>query len=126
MCVALFGLVGTAAAAAPTIPRPFQGRWNPSLAACASAEGTQEIRITAHRLKYYESTDEPISVLSQANDAIRIRARHWSPDTDLEKPIATDTIVIRLLAGGQTLSYQLNRQRPLLYVRCKTVRPGSN
>jgi hypothetical protein len=96
------------------------------LAACASAEGTQEIRITAQRLNYYESTDEPITVLPLAKNAIRIRARHWSPDADLEKPVGKDMIVIRLLAGGQRLSYQLNRQRPMLYVRCKASRPGSN
>jgi hypothetical protein len=125
-CSVIFGLAGKALAAAPTIPTPFQGRWSPSLVACASAEGTQEIRITPHRLNYYESTDEPIAVLPLANNAIRIRARHRSPDAEFEKPMGKDMIVIRLLAGGKRLSYQLNRQRPLLYVRCKTARLGSN
>jgi hypothetical protein len=107
------------------IPKAFWGRWNPSLAAC-TGEGLGEIRIKGDRVDYYEETDALISIVSSAANMVRIRALSWSPATDLEKPSGKVTIVMKLLNGGQRLSYQVDQQRPLLYVRCKTVRSGAH
>jgi hypothetical protein len=113
-----------ALAARPTVPKPYWGRWNPSAAACNKGEPLQEIRIGATGLDYWEWSHQPLHVATLGADSVRIRAWLYESDSnDPNKPSGKVTVVLRLLAGGELLSHQVDGEAPLFYVRCKGKRP---
>jgi hypothetical protein len=115
------------AASTPTIPRPFHGRWNPTLAACSpNNEGLEEIRISAHSLNHYEWHHTPVAVAGISAGRLRVSAWLYDPGAGTaqpEQPIARETLQLALLDGGRRLSYQANKQPPRIFVRCVGPRP---
>ena len=116
-----------ASAAGPPVPKPFWGRWSSSVATCEAGPPLHEVRIDANGLHYWETSHEQIRIVSQSPSRVRIRAAFWNSEaTDPNKPEATESLEIRLRAGGLRLAIQVDGQSPVFYVRCKGERRDQN